>query len=88
MRPSSGAAAMFTLKLYSDSGSSVKLIEAESFSVDWDDGKFFATIVAHSKGTPEYTIGQNAEFDFAIIENSNGKTTERLTPTFRPAKYA
>ena len=77
---------MFTLKLYDDGGAKVFLVEAENFTVHWDDGKYGAQIIAHTKIPLLYYIGETKSeknYDFAIIENSNGKTTERLTPTLR-----
>ena len=81
---------MFTLKLFTNATNSVHLAEADNFSVHWNDGKHGAVITAHSsKSDKRYFIGEilkdiNAnEYDWAVIENSNGKTTERLVPTLR-----
>ena len=85
---------MFTLKLFADHANSVHLVEADNFSVHWNEGKHGATITAHfSKMDKRYFIGDilrdvsAADYDWAVIENSNGKTTERLVPTIR-AKVA
>ena len=79
---------MFTLKLYNPS--KTRLIEAESCTV-YRFSPSFIQITTHQKnqgtdrcwwlGTSELLeVPQDECFDFAIIENANGRTTERVMP--------
>ena len=87
---------MFTIKLYGSTGH-CRILEAESFSIlRGDFGE--AEITVHQKDpedTRRYDLrgdgdgsileeGFNPVFQRAIIENSNGKTTEVLTAYCRP----
>lgn len=89
---------MFTLKLYADDGFRQRIVECESFTVlrptncapeitchgvrdqgAWHDIRFDIVGNSQSEHEPEF------RWDKAILENSNGKTTEIVYSNGYPA---
>lgn len=87
---------MFTLKLYTNGGSR-RIVEAESFHISGGQADNWFEITAYfpkpaddPDNAKRFDVGPSpyepsgGRWDYAFIENANGRTTERLFPAPKP----
>lgn len=82
---------MFTIKLYTNMGRQI-IVPADSFTILRAEGDAAFEVTAHLRSDEgqRFDIGPTGHqpaggnWDWAFIENINGKTVERLTPRIFP----